>query len=392
MPTSDRVSIGLTVGTQPPLSRIVWFTRAARRLGFDVAWTVDHFLGFFPRAVWDKEFSWLAKPGASPHPHFDYQVLLGHLARRAGNLHLGVGVTEPTRRHPVLIAQAFMTLAHLAKRPPILGLGAGEAENIVPYGLDFSDPVTRVAEALEIIRLCFDSDGPFDYEGRHFSLSGAVMDLRPPAGRRPLIWLAAHQRRMLDLAGRFADGWYPTVPYTPATYERALDEVRSSASAAGRDARDIVPGWQAFAVFGRTERAAARLLKTKGVRFTALLAPAYTWSEAGAEHPMGPEFRGLIDFIPQRYSRKEIDAAIDAVPVDLLADQMLWGTPKAVRGRLEDFVEAGLRHIVLQPVSGLVSMGDAVYSLRAALSVQRKLKRRGVPDSAQSSTPGVSEQ
>ena len=111
---SSRFSSGMTVGTQPPLGRIKLLTRVAARTGFDVAWVTDHFLGFFPRSLWDKEFSWAASAGTSPHPYFDYQALMGHLARR--NIHIGVGVTEPIRRHPVLLAQFALTMSHLAKR------------------------------------------------------------------------------------------------------------------------------------------------------------------------------------------------------------------------------------------------------------------------------------
>ena len=34
----------------------------------------------------------------------------------------GVGVTELIRRHPVVIGEAMMTLSHLTKRAPILGV------------------------------------------------------------------------------------------------------------------------------------------------------------------------------------------------------------------------------------------------------------------------------
>lgn len=370
----------MTVGAQPPLRRIEMLLRAARWLRFDVAWTIDHFLGFFPAAIWDKEFSWLASPDGTPHAYFDYQVLLGHVAGRAGKrMQLGVGVTEPVRRHPVLIAQAFMTLAHASRRPPILGIGTGEAENIIPYGLDFSAPAARVEEAVKIIRLCFDSAGPFDFSGEHFSLEGALMDLRPPADRRPEIWVAAHRPHMLAVTGRYADGWYPTFPFDPGEYESLLGDIRAAAVAAGRDPLAITAGWQAFCVIGRTERAARRLLEAKGVRFTALLAPAYLWEAFGAEHPLGKGFRGMIDFIPQRYERAELEAAIAAVPVDLMAEVTLWGTPRALTGRLQDYVDAGLRHLVLQPVSGLVSKRDAVYSLYAMASMLHKLRRRGAP-------------
>jgi phthiodiolone/phenolphthiodiolone dimycocerosates ketoreductase len=381
MPSPDRVTIGMTVGTQPPLRRVGALLRAARLFRFDVAWAIDHFLGFFPQAIWDKEFSWLASGGGSPHAYFDYQVLLGHLARKAGgHTQLAVGVTEPIRRHPVLIAQAFLTLAHATKQPPILGIGAGEAENIVPYGLDFSAPVSRLEEAVQIIRLCFDSAGPFDFHGDHFKLDNALMDLNAPVGRTPEIWVAAHQPRMLALTGRYADGWYPTFPFTPGEYESLLSEIRTAAASAGRNPAAIVAGWQAFAVIGRTERAARKLLEAKGVRFTALLAPAYTWTAMGAEHPFGDDFRGMIDFIPQSYQRAELDDAIAKVPIDLLAEATLWGTPETLIAQLNDYVDAGLRHLVLQPVSGLVSKRDAIYSLRSMVSILRKLRRRGAPD------------
>ena len=42
---------GITVGTQPPLRRINMLTSLAARTGFDVAWVVDHFLGFYPRSA-----------------------------------------------------------------------------------------------------------------------------------------------------------------------------------------------------------------------------------------------------------------------------------------------------------------------------------------------------
>ncbi len=360
------------------MRRIGLILRTARLSGFDVAWTVDHFQGFFPRAIWDKEFTFLAEPAASPHAYYDYQTLLGYLARKAGRLQLAVGVTEPIRRHPVLLAQAAMTLAHMTKRPPILGIGSGEAENVVPYGMDFSRPVSQLEEALEIIRRCFTSTGPIDFAGRYYRLTSAVMDLVPPPERTPLLWVAAHKPRMLDLTGRYGDGWYPALPYTPQSYADSLEVIRASARTAGRDPAAIVPGWQSVIVLGRNHAAARELLGSRPTRFTALLAPADVWREHGVEHPLGADFRGMIDFVPQRYSRGELEAAMARVSLDMLAETMLWGTLDLVHVKLRDFIDAGLRHLVVQPVSALVSKRDAVFSLRAMLTLQRRLKREGV--------------
>ncbi len=378
MITTPRASFtsGMSIGTQPPLGRVKLLLRAARATGFDTAWVVDHFLGFFPQAIWDRDFSWIADPEGTPHAFYDYQTLMGHLARPAGGLRLGVGVTEPIRRHPVLLAQASLTLAHLTRRAPILGIGAGEAENTVPYGLDFSTPVARLEEALEIVRLCFDARGPIEFQGTHFQLEGALMDLEAPAGRTPEIWIAAHEPRMLRLTGRFGDGWFPTFTMSPAGYEEALGSIQRAAGSAGRDPAAVTPGWQTYIVVGRTEREARAHLDTRGVRFMALLTTARLWARYGYDHPFGEGYRGMIDFVPQHHSRAELDAALAAVPVDILAEEAFVGTPERIENQIADYFDAGLRHLVLQPISALTSRRDALYGVRAAIRIQRRLRKR----------------
>jgi len=363
----------MTVGTQPPLSRIKLITSAAARTGFDVAWVTDHFLSFFPRAIWGKDFSWAASADSSPHQYFDYQALMGFLARR--RIHIGVGVTEPIRRHPVVLAQFAMTMSHLAKRAPILGIGSGERENVEPYGLPFERPVSRLEEALQVIRLCFDSEGPFDFRGEFFTLDRAVMDLKADPDKRPQMWIAAHGPRMLRLTGQYGDGWYPTFPMTLEDYEAALRTIRGHALVAGREPGDVIPGWQLFSVTGKTEEHAREMLSSPPVRFVSLLAPAYLWQSVGLEHPFGPEYRGMIDFVPQDYSRAQLKDAMSKVDPDVLSKVVIWGTPESIGDRLMDYLDLGLRHLVLQPATALVSRRDALFSLRANVVIQRRLRK-----------------
>ncbi|MGA9596243.1 MAG: LLM class flavin-dependent oxidoreductase [Acidimicrobiia bacterium] len=375
MITADRVSIGLGVGTQPPLRRIALMARVARLARFDAVWTVDHFQGWFPQELWTKDMSWLASKESTPHAYFDYQALIGHLAGRVGRMHIGVAVTEPMRRHPVLLAQTAMTWSHMTKSAPILGIGAGERENTVPYGIGFDRPVAHLEEALPIIRRCFESRGPFDFDGEFYDLDKAVMDLAPVPGRRPRIWVAAHGPRMLRLTGRYGDGWYPTFPMSPEKYAASLASIRSAAREAGRDGRLIVPAAQMVVVVGRTEREARKYLGERIMRFLALLAPASLWAEHGFEHPLGADFRGLVDFIPAEHPVDRLEEALSRVPVAAVAETVMWGTPHRVLDRLESYVDAGLRHIVLNPASAAVSRRSAVYSFRAVASILHRLRR-----------------
>jgi phthiodiolone/phenolphthiodiolone dimycocerosates ketoreductase len=64
------------------------------------------------------------------------------------------------------------------------------------------------------------------------------------------------------------------------------------------------------------------------------------------------------------------------VPSDLVENgPLLWGSPEQIADKLRAFGEAGLRHVVLAPVSGLVSKSAAAYSLWAMRSITRSLAR-----------------
>ncbi len=338
---------------------------------------IDHFQNVFPTAIWDTELTWLADQRRSPNEFFDYQVLLGYLASRVGRMSLGVGVTEPIRRHPLLIAQAMMTLSHLTRRAPILGIGAGERMNIDPYGFDPSEPGHPTGGgAYRSSGSASTQRGPISFAGKHYRLDHATMDLKPAAGRTPKIWVAGHGPRMLRLTGRYGDGWYPTAVSSPDDYAHKLGIVRAAAADAGRDPASITPALHRFMVVGRTDAEVRTMLKTKVIRSFGLMAPAELWRQTGSTHPFGERFNPLVDFVPDHYDRRTMDDAIAAVPQAVLTDgPLLWGTPEQITAKLRTFAEAGMRHVVLAPVSGLVSKSAALYGLWATGRITRSLHR-----------------
>lgn len=372
------VSLGLQIGTYPPRAAVRTELLYARALRLDSIMVIDHFQNFVPAAVWDERFSWLAARRPSPNELFDYQVLLGYLARRVGRMRLGVGVTEAVRRHPVLIAQAMLTLSHLARRAPILGISAGERVNIDPYGLDFSQPVGRLEEALQIVRMCLSSRprGPIDFAGQHFQLDGARMDLTAPPGRTPEIWVAGHGPRMLRLTGQYGDGWYPSAITSPQDYAAKLDLVRAAARDAGRDPAAITPALHRFLVVGETDEDVQVLLRSAPVRFFGMLAPPETWHAAGTPNPLGEHLNAMVDLVPDRIDERTVTQALASVPDSVLTGgPLLIGTPDQVLNRIRDFAQAGVRHIVLAPVSGLASRRAALFTLRATGQIARALAR-----------------
>ena len=342
-------------------------------------WTIDHSSSFIPQSIWDEGFSPAAAGTASPDQMYEYQSVLGYAAAKAPGLKPAIGVTEAIRRHPAVLAQAALTLSHLSDRRPILGLGAGERENLDPFGWPFDRPVARLEEAVSFIRMCFESSGPFGFEGEFYTARSAILDLGPGPAGVPEIWLAAHGPRTLAITGRQADGWYPTVRYGPPEYADALARIRAAATAAGRDLTTFTPALQCVVQLAPSGDEAHRLLAAAPVRLWALLMPASRWAELGHSHPLGPDHRGMVDFVPQDFDRTSIEAALAAVPYEVLERSVFWGTVDSISQDIAELVEAGVRHAVLIPVPGTVpappGSGGSVADLATGLMSGRR--RRG---------------
>jgi phthiodiolone/phenolphthiodiolone dimycocerosates ketoreductase len=375
--TPPRIRFGLAFPPKPPAGTMRQALLLARALRLDSFLIWDHLEDLFPAALWNPETTWLAKENESPHQFFDFQTTLGALAASAGRVRLGVAVTEPIRRHPVVIAQAMLTVAHLTKRTPVLGIGAGERANIEPFGLSFAEPVGRLDEALQVIRLLFDhsDEGPVNFAGAHYRLDDARFDLKAPPGRTPRIWVGAHGPRMLRLTGQYGDGWYPTGTLSPGQYQSKLAVIQDAARAAGRDPARIMATFQATIVAAPTEREARTLLEHPMIRYLALLLPASTWAESGHDHPFGPDYRGFADYLPEKYAEAELRAAIAAVPVDdLAATGLIWGTPDRIIATLGDYLDAGLRYVVPQLPALAISRRDALYQIKTLNTIRRAFR------------------
>ena len=348
----ETIGVGVGLPARPPLGAALDALARVARLELDSAWVIDHFSGFIPRAMWDLRFSSRASP-QSPHSLFEFQVLLGYLAANAGRVQLGVGVTESFRRHPVLLAQAALTLSHILQRPFILGIGSGERMNIEPYGIPFTEPTNRLEEAVKVIRLAIRSDGPVDFEGKFNILDAAVMDLQAPDQREPVIWVAAHGPRTLGIAGREGDGWLPTLTLSPEDYRTSLAMVRRAAVEAGRNPMSILAALQVMVVASETRDGALEQLRTPPVRLWTLLHPARYWHALGASHPLGDNFEGLVDFLPERLDPDLVRTGIGQVPDEVVGRFVLSGTPNDIIAGLSALSEAGCQHFIINAVPGM---------------------------------------
>ncbi|MEB3982821.1 LLM class flavin-dependent oxidoreductase [Mycobacterium sp. 663a-19] len=330
------------------LTRAQYLSAVANRA--DSFWVPDHLNQLVPRSLWTQEYCGATKIVPRIDASMEPWTMLGHLAarNRVGRVRLGVGVTDSGRRNPAVTAQAAATLHLLTRGRAILGIGPGEREGNEPYGVDWSTPVARFEEAMATIRALWDSGGELvNRDSPYFPLRNAIFDLPPYRGKWPEIWIGAHGPRMLRIAGRYGDAYFPGFPHRPVDYKQRLDVVRSAASDAGRDPLSIIPALGLFTVTGRTRDDVDEALDSGLLRAFGLNASDEIFARHGARHPLGAGFAGAQDLVPYGMDEQTASSHMAAVPPSLLREVLLNGTPDEIIDQAAEWRDCGVRYIVL---------------------------------------------
>ncbi|KAA0107506.1 LLM class flavin-dependent oxidoreductase [Mycolicibacterium sp. P1-5] len=331
-------------------------------------WLPDHMVSFWPDSLWTPEFTDLATVSPSPHRHLDGMAVAAAAAVLTTNVPLATSVVDTVRRHPALLAQSALTVDHLSRGRFILGLGSGETENIVPYGFDFATPVSRFEEALKVIRLLWDSPGPVDFDGRFYRLDHARLDTEPFEGRLPPIWIGASGPRMLEIVGRYADGWWPAGAWTPDHYAEMLGAVRQSAERAGRDPLAITPCFVQICLIADDDAALERIVSAPLVASFLLQVSAQVLRRFGFDHPMGEDWGGFHDINPATLTRERILEFLSQVDPEAILAVVPHGTPKQVARTIKSYVDAGLR---VPKILDYAAMAGLEFSAASAANVRR---------------------
>jgi len=184
------------------------------------------------------------------HPYqpsfHDTWTLLAYVASRTQHIHVSANVLNLPLRQPAVLARSAASLDLLSGGRFELGLGAGAfwdaIEAMGGRRLTAGQSIVALEEAITIIREIWDTEqrGGVRVKGTYYQVNGTK---RGPAPAHKIgIWLGAYKPRILNLTGRLADGWLPSLAYLPggmadlAEMNKHIDE---GAAAAGRAPSEI---------------------------------------------------------------------------------------------------------------------------------------------------------
>lgn len=220
-------------------------------------------------------------------PCLDSITMLSAAAVDTTRVRLGCLVFSVSYRMPIVLAKAITAIDLLSGGRVTCGLGAGWHEpEYRAYGIPFpraGEREDQLEEYAQVLRLLFDE--PFaTFAGHHYTLEHAPNFPKPVQERLP-IWIGGGgERRTLQTAARYADGW--NVPYlSPAEWSAKNVVLDRWCHDVGRDPAAVVRsanvGFYLGADTGGAARAQTRFAQEWGAN------EARTGFLRGAAHSAG---------------------------------------------------------------------------------------------------------
>ena len=201
-------------------------------------------------------------------PRFEPLTLLAAMAARTRRCLLGTAVLLPALRHPLLLAHAVATVDRLAEGRLVLGVGIAPDSKAVRRefenaGVPFAQRVGRLVESLAVCRQLWSDRGErgVTFQGRYWSLAEARLLPTPQRAGGPPVWMGGEVAAATERAGRLAQGWMPN-SVTPAAWAEGWARVLATARAERGGTTHLTPALYTTLNVGRDARTAEAELRT----------------------------------------------------------------------------------------------------------------------------------
>ncbi|GIX49104.1 MAG: LLM class F420-dependent oxidoreductase [Candidatus Tectimicrobiota bacterium] len=281
----------LQVGLTLPLVGDFDLTQAemAEALGYDALWVSEHI--------------------AFHVPTFDAVTTMAALAARTRRLRIGSAVLLLPLRPPAAVAKAVATLDVISGGRVLLGVGVGGEypKEFEACGVPVKERGRRTDEAIAVLRALWTQETA-SFEGRYVRFRDVAMRPKPVQPGGPPIIVGGRSEAAMRRAARLGDGYMPYL-FTPQQYAEALRKIDAFAREAGRSLAAFQPMLYQFVYV------------------------ADTYEEA---------FQRANARLSTNYNQ----------PFDRLIDRYcVVGPPEACVARLQAYVAAGARHLILVPTT-----------------------------------------
>lgn len=273
---------------------------------------------------------WVGGHVASRNPSPEAMMGLARLAASTERVEIGTSILLLPLYPPALVAKQIADLDRATNGRVILGIGIGGEypQEFRACQIPIEERGRRTNEMIPLIRRLWTAEA-ITHEGRYYSMEDVRIHPAPARPGGPPIVVAGRQEPAMRRAARLGDGWFPYL-YSPRRYAASVETVKEAAAKAGRDMAGF--GWFVWVFVNvNTDGDAAREEAARSMGGT-----------------YNQDFRAMVD---------SVAAA---------------GTVDEVTKKMQEFYDAGARHIVFSPATAGADpqpvvdrlFGDVVPALR----------------------------
>jgi len=234
------MKIGIIFANSGHFSRPELFAELARdceQLGFESLWTVEHVVIPQPHMPYPGSKDG-QMPGGDHVPIPDPLIPLAYAAAITTRIKFSTGVIILPQRHPLYLAKQLATLDVLSKGRMMVGIGSGwMKEEFEAVDVGFNVRGARTDESIQAMRAIW-NEPVASFHGKHFHFHDVKSFPKPVQKGGIPIHVGGHSPAAARRAGRFGDGFFPTVTQ-PDKLKEMFAQVRDEAKKAGRDPNHI---------------------------------------------------------------------------------------------------------------------------------------------------------
>jgi len=262
-------------------------------------------------------------------------------AGKTGRLKLGFGCLSPYVRSPVTLAMTSATLQEATSGRIRLGIGTGFPARLDLMGIGHDHPISALKETIEICTRIWKGES-VNLSGKTFNLKN-VKPLIGPINEKIPIYIAGWKPQMLKLTARYADGYLAKGGESTKSIGQIVSSISSFASLRSIEEIDIA-GYLLSQVAETREAAIAKAKKDSFVAYMLSVQDDYLYEGTG----INPALKKPI---AENYFKGNLQGAFDSIKDEMIESFTLVGTKDQVCDRISEYVRAGLKQPILQPIS-----------------------------------------